>query len=121
MAREFRSWPIGGSSALLVPHLQSASTEYRRNLLNLPIIHQDGLKMPFIFFCIIAFIKIKTRHIKIKTQQNNRRKNKHITGKLWSEEREMCFPLPHGIVAWTLQQELTICPTVNIISTRQSA
>ncbi|MPC25089.1 hypothetical protein E2C01_018188 [Portunus trituberculatus] len=50
--REFRSWPIGGSSALLVPQLQFASTEYRRNLFNLPIIHQDGPKTSFIIFCM---------------------------------------------------------------------
>ncbi|MPC53417.1 hypothetical protein E2C01_047307 [Portunus trituberculatus] len=51
-AREFCCWPIGGSSALLVPHLQSASTEYRQNLFNLPLIHQDGPKMSFIMFCM---------------------------------------------------------------------
>ncbi|MPC11928.1 hypothetical protein E2C01_004604 [Portunus trituberculatus] len=51
--REFHSWQIGGSSAVLVPHLQSASTEYRRNLFNLPIIHQDGPKTSFIFFCML--------------------------------------------------------------------
>ncbi|MPC50960.1 Extracellular tyrosine-protein kinase PKDCC [Portunus trituberculatus] len=48
-AREFHSWPIGGSSTILVPHVQSASTEYRWNLFNLPIIHQDGPETSFIF------------------------------------------------------------------------